>query len=70
MDKIGDEYHYLFECTDDDIITARNTFLPKFYRIRPNMSKFNLLFNKHNVKLLKKLVKFCIIINERVSPPG
>jgi hypothetical protein len=36
--QIGDEYHYIFECTN--LSGKRNSLLPKHLIERPNMIKF------------------------------
>ena len=54
--KLGDEFHYLFECPTFDLM--RSQYIPKFYVRRPNIYKFDLLFNNCNINILKKLSKF------------
>ena len=54
--KLGDEYHFLFECTVHT--TERNKFIPKFYRTRPSMMKCVSLFNSTNKKEIRNLAKF------------
>ena len=36
--KLGDEYHYIFECTY--LRTERHKFIPKKFRKRPNVHMF------------------------------
>lgn len=67
---IGDEFHYLFLCSDNDIVTARSKFISSYYYKYPNVIKFNQLLNCKNTRVLVNLCKFLKVIKERVSPPG
>ena len=58
--KIGDEYHYLFECSVFN--NERRKYLKVYFRNRPNTFKMNELLNSGNVKDLTSLAKFCRII--------
>ena len=40
LNVIGDEYHYIFECTNQDIREMRNRCLNVYYTKRPSMHKF------------------------------
>ena len=62
--KIGDEFHYLFECSHNDIFHARLKFIPKKYYQRPNIIKFQQLFTCTNPVQLKKISKFLIIVKK------
>jgi hypothetical protein len=54
---IGDEFHYLFECSYfNDII--RKSLLPRFY-IHPNIFKLDTLMNSYDKNILLKLSLFC-----------
>ena len=55
--KIGDEFHYLFECPK--LKADRLKFIKPYYRIRPNALKMMQLFNSENSKELINLAKFC-----------
>lgn len=68
--EIGDEFHYLFNCSDICITDARNMYLPKYYISNPNVLKFEALFNISNKKQLIKICKFINTIIERVSSLG
>ena len=70
LNAVGDEFHYLFVCTDAAISNARNKYLPDKYTIRPNIHKFQELFQSSNVNLLRKVSNFIGFIKERVCPPG
>ena len=65
---IGDEFHYIFECTC--LKRDRERLLPAYFCRNYNALKFNQLFNSVNVVLLEKLVRFIKIISVKVSPPG
>ena len=56
LNKIGDEFHYLFECPN--IETSRKKYLKKYYRSRPNTLKMYQLFNSNSPKELLNLSKF------------
>ena len=43
VNKIGDEYHLIFECTNHDIVELRNKYLPKYYTNNCNRHKLILL---------------------------
>ena len=70
QNEIGDEFHYIFNCTDISIKQARQLNVSKYYYTHPNIHKFNQLFNVTNRATLIKLCKFIRIIMERVSSPG
>ena len=55
--QLGDEYHYLFECTS--VEAERKLYLKPYYRIRHNTLKMEQLFNSENSKELSNLAKFC-----------
>lgn len=66
QDKIGDEFHYLFECPQFN--DERNRFLKPIYYRRPNMFKLeNLMCTKNKPEFIKlcKFVK-CIIQKVRM----
>ena len=60
LNKMGDEFHYLFECTT--LCKERNLFIKPYYRNRPNVLKMDDLFNSVNYKEMKRLAQFCIKI--------
>ena len=54
--KLGDEYHFLFEC---ELFTdARNRLIPRYYRVRPSMHKCVELLSSTNKKALRNLAKY------------
>lgn len=70
MNEIGDEFHYLFNCSEIELVNARKKFMPKYYYTYPNTYKFKELFKTKKVRLLIKLCKLIKIIGERITPPG
>jgi hypothetical protein len=44
--KLGDEFHYLFECPA--LVTEICKYVKTYYRIRPNTLKINTLFKSAN----------------------
>jgi hypothetical protein len=58
-ETIGDEYHFLLVCKNENIITLRNQYLPNYYRTYPNLAKFEGLLSICNVELYKRL-SICI----------
>ena len=57
-ETIGDEYHFLFVCKNENIITLRNKYLPNYYRVYPNHAKFEGLLSICNTELYKRLSIF------------
>ena len=55
LNKIGDEFHYLFECPK--LESNRKKYVKGYYRIRPNTFKMCQLFNSESSKELLKLAK-------------
>lgn len=49
--EVGDEFHFLFQCTLLDEI--RLAYIPRFYRIRPNVFKMETLLTSRRTVLLK-----------------
>jgi hypothetical protein len=63
QDQLGDEYHTLLECKNQNIVQLRERYIPRYYRNNPNMIKFSELVRKccckpANVKLAINLSKF------------
>lgn len=68
--EIGDEFHYLFKCTDVYISNSRVRCLPKYFITNPNVVKFEKLFNVTNINQLTNICKLLDTIFERVSSLG
>ncbi len=62
---IGDEFHYLFSC--ELFKEERKRLIPKYFRNRPNMIKYEELMNSKNKSTLIKLTKFIKIIVNKVK---
>ena len=67
LNEIGDEFHYLFNCSDQEILINRKKFLSRYYFESPSTFKFNTLFNYVVNDELISLVKFINIINCRLN---
>ncbi len=51
--KLGDEYHILFECTNEKVVLNRLTFVSNFYSKRPSMLQcINLMRSENNKDIL------------------
>ena len=66
--QIGDEYHYMFECTN--LSGKRTSLLPQHLIDRPNIIKFKNIMTSERKPILQKLCKFIRFINMIVCPPG
>ena len=62
--KIGDEFHFLFQCKHFEI--QRKKFVKKYYWKNPNTLKMNQLFNCEKKRVLSNLAKFCNYIMSHV----
>jgi hypothetical protein len=65
--KLGDEFHYIFECTKPIIVHTRQSCIKRYYYVNPSMFKFiemcNFMLNrKAECVKLTKLIK-CIFKN-------
>ena len=58
--KMGDEYHFIFECSK--FHRARHKYIDTIYTNRPNMMKYYLLMNTDNKKQLHNLAIFVGIV--------
>lgn len=57
-ESIGDEYHILFICQNENIVQLRNKYIPVYYRNNPNASKMKGMLSMCNTVLYKKLSIF------------
>lgn len=62
LGEIGDEFHYLFNCSTCRIKEARQIYLHKFYQHHPNILKFRSLMNVVKKSALFRLAKFVEVI--------
>ena len=58
LDKLGDEFHFMFECTDDRMVILRNKFINPEYTINCNTIKFDKLMNCTDLPTLIGLAKY------------
>ena len=58
LNRVGDEYHLLFECNNTDIVNARVKFLPEFYINHPSVYKLLILLNSDKLRDITKLGAF------------
>ncbi len=56
--EIGDEYHVLFVCKDQEILRLRNQFIPMYYRNLPSHFKFVQLFQDPRCGIQNDLAMF------------
>lgn len=66
--KLGDEYHYMFEYTA--FTEQRKKFVPNYYVKNHNVYKYSELMSSNRKSLLRNLCRFINIINDHVSAPG
>ena len=62
--KIGDESHYILECTYFD--DARNDYLPRNLISRPNVNVFHNIMNSSDTQIVFKVAEYCKIILKTV----
>ena len=55
---LGDEFHYLFLCSHEEIMSLRNKYLPPYYITHPTKNKFKGMFSICHVPLYKNLSLF------------
>ena len=67
LNEIGDEFHYLFNCTDQVILHSRRKYMSRYYFERPSTFKFNTLFNFVTNRELVYLAKFITDVNQRIN---
>ena len=62
---IGDEYHYMFECMNEDTVDWKRNFVLKYYRVNPSTYVENYTDvgawedMNENRKIMKGLGAFC-----------
>ena len=64
--KLGDEFHLLFECMNNNVCEARRKFIPVYYTQNPSVYKYSKLMcdivNKNTGIQFAKFIKACNII--------
>lgn len=68
--EIGDEFHYLFKCTDVYISNSRIICLSNYFITNPNVVNFEKLFIVTNINQLTNICKLLDTIFESVSSLG
>ncbi len=58
--KLGDEYHILFECTNEKVVLNRLKYVSIFYSKRPSMLQCINLMRSENNKDIRNLSLFLI----------
>ena len=58
--EAGDEFHYILNCKS--FISERKSLINKYYYTRPNVIKFQKLFQTKSIKDLSNLAKFTNVI--------
>ena len=61
--EVGDEFHYLFNCSNENVKRNRSKYVDKYYTHHPNVPKFCSLMNMTSKSKNIKLAKFisCIL---------
>ena len=60
--SVGDEYHVMLECQNQNIVELRNKYMPECFRLQPNQFKFIRLMQSKNEGLLAKLAQFVNVL--------
>ena len=55
---LGDEFHFIFECSDNRLVHLRNRYISDVYCINHNILKFNGLMNCKNTNVIIGLAKY------------
>ena len=59
LNILGDEYHLLFECTNEEIVKLRRKYIPMYYIVNQSMYNFvKLLSNMKDIKTISKFGTF------------
>ena len=62
--EVGDEFHYLFNCSNENVTRNRTKYVDKYYTHHPNLPKFCSLMNMTSKSKNVKLDKFLSCIFE------
>ena len=66
--KIGDEFHYFFECTNSNIANARQKYIPQHFCETPTLHKFySLMKNLKNDTTTINIYKFVKVVLNTVK---
>ena len=56
--EVGDEYHILLTCNNEEIVQLRNRYIANYYRNNPSQFKYILLLSNSNTTVMRNLVQF------------
>ena len=59
---VGDEFHVLFQCTDEEIVNLRNIYIPNYYTNRPTQFKYVSYMQSTNPSMIKNLSVFLSMV--------
>ncbi len=62
--EVGDEFHYLLNCSNENVKRNRTKYVDKYYTHHPNVPKFCSLMNMTSKSKNVKLAKFISCIFE------
>ena len=60
MDEIGDDFHYIFNCKA--FSASRKKYIPPYFSERPNIIKFQALFESNDPEILYNLANFTQVV--------
>ena len=55
---VGDEFHIMLLCPNENIFELRNRYIPHYYRNNPTLNKFTVLMQSKNGKVLTNISYF------------
>ena len=55
VERLGDEFHLLFECNHRQIVLLRDKYIPTSYSNQPSLQKCIDLIGNENLQLVRKL---------------
>ena len=58
MNEIGDEYHFVLVCNNENLRSYREQHIPLYFRTHPNLRKFVELINSGSMKLLENFSRY------------
>ncbi len=67
VNEVGDEFHYLFNCSCNTLKETRLLYLQKYYLHHANVIKFFSIMNEQHTSKLVKLAKFIRVIMKLFS---
>ncbi len=55
---IGDEFHVILECTNEEIVRLREMYIPSYYTLRPAHFRYAALMQNSRIETSKNLALF------------